>query len=152
MKMMNEPNSKARALLEAYFCYMSEEGIDLGRFVEQGGRLIGRHRVGIDNDLAEIDAKISALREEHSCLARQLEFFANILALDPSDISEKARNEVVFALLYAAAEVDLIPDAMPEIGYTDDAAIAELVLSRHGDFFARYCAAHQIDWAAILRP
>jgi uncharacterized membrane protein YkvA (DUF1232 family) len=147
---MNEPNTDGRSRLEAYIYYVPEGGIDLSQFVEQGGCLVGQERIGeMHHDLAEIQAKVSALRDQNPRLARRLEFFEKIVAAKPDGIPEKARNEIVFALLYAAAEADLIPDVIPEIGYSDDAAITELVLWRHADFFERYCAAHQIEWAGL---
>jgi uncharacterized membrane protein YkvA (DUF1232 family) len=39
-----------------------------------------------------------------------------------------AISAVVFALLYVLSPIDLIPDVIPVIGYTDDAAVVALTL------------------------
>ncbi len=129
---------------------MPEEGIDFGQFVEQGGCLVGRAPArGIRLDDAELEEKVTALPGKHSQLARQLMFLKSVLAVDPAGLPRKTRNEILFALLYAVADADLIPDFMAEIGYSDDAAITELVLLRHADFFERYCTAHEIEWGEL---
>jgi uncharacterized membrane protein YkvA (DUF1232 family) len=149
-KTINEGNTEFDSQMRAYMQYMPKEGIDLGQFVERGGSLIGRHRPdGIGCDATELHTKISTVRAQYPRLARQLEFLEDILIREPEGMPKKARNEVVFALLYAVTEADLIPDVMPEIGYTDDAAITELVLLRHAKFFERLCAARQTDWRAL---
>lgn len=150
IKTINEGNTEFDFQIRAYMQYMPREGIDLGQFVERGGYLAGRHCPdGIGCDAGELQKKISMVRAQYPRLARQLEFLENILILEVESVPKKVRNEIVFALLYAVTEADLIPDVMPEIGYTDDAAITELVLFRHAEFFERFCAAHQTDSGAL---
>ena len=143
---MNKPNP----LLGAYMNYVSDEGIDLHRFVEQGGRLLGREDSNVlVAELAMLREKISALRGEHPTLGAQLEFLVQFFESDPAQQPEQARKEAIFALLYAVKDMDMMPDHMPGVGYLDDAAVAGVVLSRHAEVFARHCAQHDTDWSTL---
>lgn len=150
---MNKPNPS----LTAYMNYASDEGLDLCRFVEQGGRLIGcDDSAGLAAGLADLRKKISDLRGLHPQLARQLKFLADFFATDAAHPSEAVRwlpeavcNETAFALLYAAKDMDLVPDDMPDVGYLDDAAVTEIVLTRHAAVFEPYCTARGIDWSGL---
>lgn len=143
---MKNPNP----LLSAYMNYVSDEGIDLRRFVEHGGRLLGREDSAIlAGELATLREKICDLRDEHPRLARQLEFLVNFFESDTAQQPEHVRKEVVFALLYAAKDMDMMPDHIPGVGYLDDEAVVGVVLSRHAKIFERHCAAHDVEWSAI---
>ena len=137
--------------LASYMTYVSEEGINLDRFVEHGGRLLGPDDAeSLTSNLADLHEKISAVRERHPRLAHQLSFLVELFykagpALEP----ETARNETVFGLLYALKEMDLMPDDMPEVGFLDDAAVTEVVLSRNARVFEHYCVEHDIEWATL---
>ncbi|MEO6847831.1 MAG: DUF1232 domain-containing protein [Chthoniobacterales bacterium] len=90
-----------------------------------------------------IRAKMSAeefpnqphLREQSEFLACFIEdALDNVYAPeDPVSILETS-----FALNYLFQEVDIIPDSIPEIGYSDDSAIIRAVLLRHRAEFERY--------------
>ena len=136
--------------LASYMNYVSREGLNLDRFVEHGGRLLGREETA--NLVAELDhlrEKIAGLRGQHPQLARQLDFLVRFFETSPQATPDKVRNETIFALLYAAKDADLMPDDMPEVGYLDDAAVVESVLSRHAEIFGHHCAAHDLEWAAL---
>ena len=105
--------------------------------------------VALNNSLADLRKKISTLSNQHSYLARQLEFLMSFYQANPPNVPDKVRNETIFALLYAVKEVDLVPDDEPGVGYLDDAAVAESVLSRHAGVFEIHCDFHRIDWAAL---
>lgn len=136
--------------LAAYMNYVSDEGLNLDRFVEHGGRMLGPHEsASLTSGLVALGEKINSLRDKHPQLTRQLEFLVDYFETNPCNQPEKIRNETIFALLYAAKDMDLMPDDLPEVGYLDDAAVAESVLARHAETFERYCAAKDIDWAAI---
>jgi len=138
------------AVLGSCLQFVPEEGINFEKFVEEGGRLValeGRRDLGKAEP--ELRTKIESLREAHPRLARQLEFFEKLLVWDTGRLPEKTRGEILFALLYAIAEVDLVPDVFPEVGYTDDALVCEVVLRRHATVFHQFCAASGIDWAAV---
>ena len=146
MKAFKTPN----ATLASYMNYVSDEGLNLDRFVEHGGRMLGPEEAsGLTDGLVDLREKISTIRKEHPLLARQLEFLAAFFEGNPPHVPDKARNETIFALLYAAKDMDLMPDDMPEVGYLDDAAVVASVLSRHAEVFERHCAAHDIEWAAL---
>ncbi|MEY4483385.1 MAG: hypothetical protein RL693_837 [Verrucomicrobiota bacterium] len=141
---------KANTTLASYLNYVSDEGLNLDRFVEHGGRMLGpTDEAGLTAGLDDLREKISGLRDEHPQLARQLELLLGYFETNPWSPPEKVRNETIFALLYAAKDTDLMPDDMPEVGYLDDAVVAESVLTRHAETFERYCAAKDIDWAEL---
>ena len=61
--------------------------------------------------------------------------------------SEASRKETAFALRYTAAEADIIPDFVPDIGYADDSVIVRTVLDRHQVLFREYCKFRKIRWS-----
>ena len=145
-----EPMKKSNPTLAAYLNYVSEEGLNLDRFVEHGGRMLGRNEpAGLADELPDLREKIKALRDEHPQLARQLEFLVGFFEANPPNQPDRVHHETIFALLYALKDMDLVPDDMPEVGYLDDAAVAESVLARHADVFEQHCATRGIDWAAL---
>jgi len=154
---MNLPKPREGLHLASYINYFSEEGLDLDRFVEAGGRLVGREdSAGLRSGLADLRGKISDLRPAHPRLARQLELLAAFFAADAACDPETVRtlpatvcDETAFALFYTAKDMDLIPDELPEIGYDDDTAVVETVLSRHAGVFEEYCTAHHLEWTAL---
>jgi uncharacterized membrane protein YkvA (DUF1232 family) len=132
--------------------FIPREGIDFDRFVDEGVRLLdaeGGRDIG--SLIPELRAKIAMVHDEHPRLARHLEFFETVLIVATEPLPHRAHSEILFALLYAVAEVDLVPDVYPEVGYTDDAIICEVVLARHAAFFERFCLVRGIEWST-LRP
>ena len=145
-----KPTTNLIENLAAFRTLIASEGIDLERFVEGGGRLLGTKAfASLPGGLAALREKISPLRREHPRLRRQLEFLASFFESAPTDLPEHVRNETAFALLYAIQDNDLVPDDMPNVGYVDDAAIVEMVLARHAETFERHCAARGLEWAAL---
>lgn len=75
-------------------------------------------------------------------LKAQAEFLANFIedALDnlyePADPT--AILETAFALNYLLQDVDIIPDSLKAVGYTDDSALIRSVLLRHRAEFERF--------------
>ncbi len=62
-KTMNLPKPREGSHLASYISYFSEKGLDLYRFVEAGGRLVGREdSAGLRSGLADLRGKISELR------------------------------------------------------------------------------------------
>jgi uncharacterized membrane protein YkvA (DUF1232 family) len=147
---MNNANPRVASPLEDYMIYVSDEGVDFDRFVERGGWLLGREAsANLDCGLPDFRQKVISLRREHPRIARQIEFLASFFDSDTAHMPLNVRNETAFALLYAAKDMDLIPDDIPGIGYRDDAAVVESVLARHAEVFERYCAGHDIEWAGL---
>ena len=141
---------KKNAALAAYMNCVTEEGLDLDRFVEHGARLLApAETAGLTNGLVELQKKIACLKGEHPQLARQLEFLLSFYHANPPNLPDKVRNETIFALLYAAKEMDLVPDEEPGVGYLDDAAVAGSVLTRHAGVFELHCDFHRMEWSAL---
>jgi uncharacterized membrane protein YkvA (DUF1232 family) len=141
---------QAKPTLASYINYASDEGLNLDRFVEHGGRMLGpADAAGLTSGLGDLREKVSAMRGEHPQLARQLELLISYFETNPWNPPEKVRNETIFALLYAAKDTDLMPDDMPEVGYLDDIAVTESVLMRHAGTFERFCAAKGMNWAEL---
>jgi uncharacterized membrane protein YkvA (DUF1232 family) len=65
------------------------------------------------------------------------------------DLPFAAASEAAFALLYLDRTVDLIPDSVGPLGFTDDAAIAATVLLRNAKDFAAVAHAQGADWSKI---
>lgn len=150
MNPKTKPATNLNENLAAYRNYVAGEGINLERFVEHGGRRLGAKAFSaLPGGLAALREKISPLRRKHPRLRRQLEFLASFFESAPADLTERVRDETAFALLYAVQDNDLLPDDMPEVGYVDDAAVAEIVLTRHAGIFERHCAAHDVEWAGL---
>jgi len=140
---------KKNATLAAYLNCVAPEGLDLDRYVEHGGRLLSdADKTELTDGPADLRAKITALPAAHARLARQLELLLSFYEDNPPHQPGPVRHETIFALLYAAREMDLVPDEEPEVGYLDDAAVVESVLSRHPSVFGNHCGFHQLDWAA----
>lgn len=143
-------NPQFSSVLSSYMVYVSEEGIDLDAFVTHGGRLAGREDpAALARDLTSLCEKIETLHTQHPRLAAQLQFLAGFIASGAAEAPETVRHEATFALLYATKEEDMIPDSLPDIGYSDDAAVTEIVLYRHDEFFEQHCLDRRIDWNAI---
>ena len=147
---MKKTQSRPGSVLANYMHYVSEEGLDLERFVEHGARLLSPEELtGLAAGMVDLREKITTLSGELPRLGRQLGFLADLFESEEAEIPKKVRGEVAFTLLYAAQDMDLIPDELPDVGYIDDAAITEVTLTRNAGFLAEYCAKHQIDWTSL---
>ena len=146
-----EPINKPNPLLASYMHYVSDEGIDFERFVEQGGRFLGKEdSADLGGELPALREKIEILRKEYPLFGRQLEFLIGFIESVTAKSFDQARREATFALLYAAKDMDMMPDHVPGVGYLDDAAVAKVVLSRHAEIFERHCAVHGIEWSTLM--
>jgi len=132
---INHFNNSVGLRLGSRLQFIPERGVDFEHFFDEGVRLLeseGRRDIGAM--IPELRAKIAALRGEHPLLARRLDLLETVLVVGTEPLLERADNEIHFALLYAIAEVDLVPDVFPEVGYVDDAIICEIALKRHDSF------------------
>jgi len=89
----------------------------------------------------------SALREKASFLIRYVED-----VLDDEYIAGDfgALPESVFAVRYLAKGVDIIPDSVPGVGYSDDAAVVGVVLIGHAEEFRSYGAKVGVNYDALV--
>jgi len=134
---------------------MNPSSTDLDRFIENGARHL------TPRQLAELACRLDELRETltgfrvagYPKIEPQLRFLAGVVEectmQRENELPVTAYLEAAFALLYLDREVDLIPDFVGEIGLTDDAAIAVLVLCRHVEAFARFARDRHIPWEPI---
>jgi len=60
---------------------------------------------------------------------------------------DAAVMEACFALHYLSRGVDIIPDSIPELGYSDDASIVLCVMTSHEPEFRRYAESRGIEWS-----
>ncbi len=65
------------------------------------------------------------------------------------DLPCTATLEAAFALQYFHRAIDLIPDSLGAIGYSDDAAVAAAVIARHSEAFEKLAHALHLNWAMI---
>jgi len=97
-------------------------------------------------ELLGLNEKIEELRQQLPRLSGQLQLLADFIVHARADRHAAVRNEALFALIYCAKVCDLIPDSIPEIGYSDDAAVVELVLARNAPIFEAHSKGRGIDW------
>ena len=141
---------KKNPALAAYMNCTAEEGLDLDRFVEHGGRLLTHAEVAsLTTGLDDLHKKVTFLKSDNPKLAVQLELLIDFYQDNPPGLPPQVRAEAIFALRYAVKELDLVPDDEPGVGYLDDAAVVESVLARHAGVFENHCVFRQIEWSAV---
>jgi uncharacterized membrane protein YkvA (DUF1232 family) len=97
--------------------------------------------------LPHIRSKADSLLDQHPRLRGQLLLIADLFETEYPRLPETVRKEAAFTLLYAATETDLLPDHLSDVGHLDDAAIAEILLSRHAEYFEHLCIREGLDWS-----
>ncbi len=95
--------------------------------------------------------EIEAPQQPH--LVRQIEFLTRFVE-DCADNVWKdypfvTFAEALFALMYLLRGVDIIPDMIPEIGYSDDSSLVRGVLSRSEKHFTEYAEANSLAWESV---
>jgi uncharacterized membrane protein YkvA (DUF1232 family) len=133
-------------------------GVDsISQYIERHAALLTpEHLVELRRDLALLKAQFAAVAApQYPHLPQQLkllvDFFEDTAEGVFPDGSEASRKEAAFALRYAAKEIDIIPDFVPEIGYADDSLFVRTVLSRHQDIFRDYCHFRKISWSRLCQ-
>lgn len=130
---------KKNPQLAAYMNCMNPEGVDLHSYVEHGAFLLTHADTGeLNRNILGLRSKIAGIENTQPQLARQLRFHE----ADQPNLPDRVRWETIFALLYTIKEEDLVPDAEASVGYLDDAAVVESVLSRHEPIFEMHCDYH----------
>lgn len=139
-------------LLTAFMSYVPEEGIVFDRFVEHGSHLV---QLADPDELQQVFVKASSkarqLKCTHPTLARQLAFLVELLDCSWVQLPAKTRSETLFALVYVARDLDLIPDSTPCYGFDDDNAVVRAVLTRNEAYLSGQCANYGYHWET-LRP
>jgi uncharacterized membrane protein YkvA (DUF1232 family) len=83
----------------------------------------------------------------------QISFLADVIenfATDQlRDLPFAVASEAAFALQYLDRDIDLIPDSVGPLGFTDDAAVVASVLLRNAPQFAEAARAQGADWSKI---
>jgi len=127
----------------------------ISQYIERCAALLtAEHLAELQRDLALLKVQFAAVAvPQFPHLPQQLklliDFFEDTADGLFPDGSEASRKEAAFALRYAAKEIDIIPDFVPEIGYADDSLLVRTVLSRHQDIFRDYCHFRKICWSKL---
>ena len=83
----------------------------------------------------------------------QLEFLAD--AVEDSvegaykDLPYMAVAQAVFAVIYAHKKMNMLPDAVLELGRADDSSVVRAVLIQNEKDFAIYAGKQGVDWRQI---
>jgi uncharacterized membrane protein YkvA (DUF1232 family) len=127
----------------------------ISEYVEwRAARLTQEHLAELRADLPFLKIRFTAIVvPQLPHLQQQLKLLADFFEDTADGVfpegSDATRKETAFALRYAAQEIDIIPDFVPEIGYADDSLIVRTVLSRHQGIFRDYCDFRKIRWSKL---
>jgi len=134
---------------------MLEGMLELANLVQRGTAAITPNILkGVHKKLPFLKLKFTELDDPaFPHLTDQLEFLADVV----EDFAEGVEEDLpyvtvaasVFALLYAHRQLDLIPNAIPDIGLADDSAVVRAVLIEHEKVLAAYAERHKMKWDAI---
>jgi uncharacterized membrane protein YkvA (DUF1232 family) len=133
-----------------------QNGVEsISEYVEwRAAQLTPEHLAELRKDLPLLKVQFTVIAvPQFPHLQQQLKLLADFFEDTADGVfptgSDATRKETAFALRYAAKEIDIIPDFVPEIGYADDSLIVRTVLSRHQDSFRDYCRFRKIRWSKI---
>jgi uncharacterized membrane protein YkvA (DUF1232 family) len=90
--------------------------------------------------------KLEQARARFNLLARLLQAFQGGAA---RSYSFKTIVEAAVALAYLQRSVDVIPDALPDIGLLDDSIIAQTVFERNADQLESFAIQEGVDWKNV---
>ncbi|MCS1407728.1 MAG: hypothetical protein M2R45_00888 [Verrucomicrobia subdivision 3 bacterium] len=86
-------------------------------------------------------------------LVDQLEFLADVVedCFEGAykDLPYFAMAESLFALMYAHKKIDIIPDAILQIGRADDSSVVRAVLIQNEKAFRKYAKSTNVNWKKI---
>jgi len=138
--------------VEVFLQHITDEGLSEHRFVELGASfLTPSDRQSLESAIPALLEVASRRRRSNPKRAGQIEFLVRSLDADAEQLPEVTRRESSFTLLYFSRCSDLLPNPVPLVGFLDEEAALELVLSRHAQQFEEFCGFNQIDWSAV-RP
>ncbi len=128
---------------------------EVAKFVDRGTSMITPNILeGVHKKLPYLKLKFTEINDPaFPHLMDQLEFLANVI----EDFAEGVEQDLpyvtaaaaAFALIYAHRQFDLIPDQIPENGYSDDSVIVRAVLISHEKVLAAYAERHKMNWDTI---
>jgi uncharacterized membrane protein YkvA (DUF1232 family) len=134
----------------------AQHGVEsIAEYIEwRAAQLTQEHLAGLRTDLPFLKIRFTAIVvPQFPHLEQQLKLLCDFFEDTADGVfptgPDASRKETAFALRYAAQEVDIIPDFVPEIGYADDSLIVRTVLSRHQDIFRDYCHFRRIGWSKL---
>jgi uncharacterized membrane protein YkvA (DUF1232 family) len=147
---MSTSKQPAPSSIAGYITYFPEAGVDLATFVSNGARLLrDQDYESLSSSYPELRVKIHEVRGKHARLAQQLTFLADLYESDAQQLPGELRNEIAFALIYAASDSDMMADTTPDVGFLDDAAVLDALLMRHAEVLERHCVSSGIEWASL---
>jgi len=134
----------------------AHDGVEsIPEYVEwRSAQLTLEHLAELRTDLPLLKMRFSAfVVPQFPHLQQQLKLLADFFQDTADGVfpagSDASLKETAFALRYAAQEIDIIPDFVPEIGYADDSLIVRTVLSRHEGILRDYCHFRKIRWGTL---
>ncbi len=87
-----------------------------------------------------------------SLLQQRVPFFLEILDAgtggEAADVSMDARRAVAYALYYVVSPLDKAPDHVPDLGFTDDAVVLDIVVQRFRRELEAFCGRRGRDPAS----
>jgi uncharacterized membrane protein YkvA (DUF1232 family) len=134
----------------------AQDGVEsIPEYVEwRAAQLTPEHLAELRTDLPLLKVRFTTIVvPQFPHLQQQLKLLADFFEDTTDGVfptgSDASRKETAFALRYAAQEIDIIPDFVPEIGYADDSLIVRTVLGRHQGIFREYCHFRKIRWPKL---
>ena len=128
---------------------------DFQQFIADGAtRLTPRAIHDLVAELPDIRGRFPEIAAAGFPLAeRQLSLLADVVegfAFDRDrDLPYHVALESAFALSYFHRDVDLIPDTLGALGFTDDAAVIEIVIARNAEPLRSFAKEHGHHWADV---
>jgi uncharacterized membrane protein YkvA (DUF1232 family) len=133
-----------------------EDAHPLHGYVANGARLVNAAaRRALRQSEARLRIKAIELRSsgrvaEANCVQFLLRFLAASRSAGPRSAALcRCVNEAGFALLYVLADEDLVPDDLPGVGYSDDAAVLAAVIARNALVLRDFAQHIGIDWDTV---
>ena len=100
--------------------------------------------------LPQLRAKFAQIEDPRIDLTLPLDFLAQILEDFSAglcrDLPYHAVADIAFSMQYLDQEQDLIPDSLPDVGYADDAAVMNRILTKHQIILKEYAGLRGFDW------
>ena len=103
--------------------------------------------IGLRHLLEKVREKAATIGESRR-LRQRIELLATFIEEAAVDAKSVAQREVSFSLYYFLKGVDLIPDAIPEIGLLDDSLMIEAAYNRNLLELRAQWAAQGRQWPA----